>query len=175
MFTQIIGLFVFVTLIVSICVTKRKWSLAIQSVSCLLAFIYDALITAYTGAVVELINFIRSLLFANKRRLGHIFYIGLLAIFEIFIIVNCYITWVGWISLLPTVASVIRTYCLWQSKMALIRISGVTTGILFGIYYLHYDSFSLVVGYGILVIVSAVRIIQLDLKHRPTVKAGIAN
>ena len=43
--------------------------------------------------------------------------------------INCYFSWTGWVSLLPTIGSMIRSYCLWQSNMKLVRISGITTGI----------------------------------------------
>lgn len=162
MLAFILSLLVFVTLIVSVCVKQRKWSLIIQAVSCLLSSAYDFLITAYTGAIVELVNFCRSILFAGKRRFSRRFYAWLLAVFELFILANCYWTWAGIISLLPTIASIIRTYCLWQDDMKLIRLSGAITGILLGLYYLYYHSTLLVIGYAVLAVVSLVRMGQLD-------------
>jgi len=41
----------------------------------------------------------------------------ILILFEILIIINCIFTWGGIISLLPTIGSMIRAYCLWQSNI----------------------------------------------------------
>ena len=55
----------FVALIVSICIKERKKSLVVQSLNCLLEAVYDFIILAYTGAILSIINFIRTFLFIN--------------------------------------------------------------------------------------------------------------
>ena len=77
---------------------------------------YDFYINALTGAFLSLFNTIRSFLFINKDKFKRLFYLLLLIIFETVIVVNCYYTWNGFISLFPTIGSIIRTYCLWQSN-----------------------------------------------------------
>ena len=77
---------------------------------------------------------------------------------------NCIITWNGIISLLPTVASIIRTYCLWQTDMKYVRMSGIISGILFGMYYIYYLSWFMVTGYFMLFIISLYNVCKLDLK-----------
>lgn len=79
---MIFSILTFITLIVSICIKERKKSLIIQSISCLLEAIYDFIIYAYTGAILSLINFIRTFLFINKSNFNKIIYLLILFIFE---------------------------------------------------------------------------------------------
>ena len=160
----------FVALIVSICIKERKKSLVVQSLNCLLEAVYDFIILAYTGAILSIINFIRTFLFINKEKFSKTLYLIILFLFESIIIVNCILTWGGLISLLPTIGSLIRTYCLWQSNMKLVRISGITTGILYGLYYSYYQSWFIVAGDIILLITSIISIYKYDIKKEDKVK-----
>ena len=137
---MIFSILAFITLIISICIKDRKRSLCVQSLNCLFEAIYNFIISAFTGAFLSIINLIRSFLFINKKKFNKRVYLIMLIIFESIIIINCLYTWQGFISLLPTIGSIIRTYCLWQSNMKLVRISGITTGLLYGSYYIYYSS-----------------------------------
>ena len=128
---MVFSVLAFVTLIISICIKDRKKSLYVQSLNCMFEAIYDFIIYAFTGVLLSIINFIRTFLFVNKDKFSKNKYILVLIVFELVILINCILTWNGFISLLPTVGSIIRTYCLWQSNMKYVRISGITTGILF--------------------------------------------
>ena len=149
---MLFSILAFLALVVSICIKERKKSLLIQSTNCLFEAIYDFIIKAYTGAILSIINIIRTFLFIYKEKYNKIFYILILFLFEGIIITNCIITWEGYISILPTIGSIIRTYCLWQSNMKYVRISGITTGILYGTYYIYYHSWFMVLGDVILLI-----------------------
>ena len=149
---MIFSVLAFVALIVSICIKERKKSLIVQSINCLFEAIYDFIIYAYTGAILSVINFIRTFLFINKSKFNKTIYLLILLFFESIIIINCLLTWNGFVSLLPTIGSMIRTYCLWQSNMKLVRISGITTGILYGSYYIYYNSWFMVLGDFILLV-----------------------
>lgn len=163
---MIFSILTFVTLIVSVCIKERKKSLIIQSISCLLEAIYDFIIYAYTGAILSVINFIRTFLFINKSKFNKIIYLLILLFFEGIIIINCILTWNGYISLLPTIGSIIRTYCLWQSDMKLVRVSGITTGILYGSYYIYYNSWFMVLGDFILLITGIYALWQNDIRRK---------
>ena len=65
---MIFSILVFVTLVLSICIKDRKKSLGIQSLNCLFEAIYGFIINAFTGAVLSIINFIRTFLFINKEK-----------------------------------------------------------------------------------------------------------
>lgn len=65
---MIFSVLAFVAVIVSICIKDRKKSLCIQSLNCIFEVIYDFIISAFTGAVLSIINFIRTCLFINKDK-----------------------------------------------------------------------------------------------------------
>ena len=163
---MIFSILAVLALVISICIKERKKSLCIQSISCLLEAIYDFIITAYTGAVLSLINFIRTFIFMNKNKINKIVYVVILFFFESIIVVNCILTWNGSISLLPTIGSIIRTYCLWQSNMTLVRISGITTGLTYGIYYIYYQSWFMVLGELTLLMVGIYAVLKNDIYMR---------
>lgn len=154
-----------IAIVSSICIKDRKKSLIVQSTSCIFESIYDFIINAYTGAVLSIFNFIRSIIFIQKDKISKSIYIFVLFLFEGIIIANCVLTWGGYISLLPTIGSIIRTYCLWQSKMKLVRISGITTGIFFGAYYIYYHSWFMVLGDAIILIAGIVALYKNDIKR----------
>lgn len=163
---MIFSILAFVAVCTSICIKDRKKSLYVQSLNCFFEAIYDFIINAYTGAVLSIINLIRTFIFIGKDKINKIMYIIVLVIFEGIIITNCIFTWNGYISLLPTIGSMIRSYCLWQSNMKLVRISGITTGIFYGLYYIYYKSWFLVLGYAILLIVGMVTVYRNDISNK---------
>lgn len=160
---MIFSVLAFVALMISICVKKRKRSLIFQMINCAFESIYAFSISAYTGAVLGIVNVCRSSVFLNKSKFSKQIYLCILFVFELIIIVNCYLTWGGYISLYPTIGSLIRTYCLWQSDMKLVRCSGMISGFLFSMYYGYNDSMFMVLGYVVLIIVSALSIIKYDI------------
>ena len=161
---MIFSILAFLALVISICIKERKKSLCVQSLNCLFEAVYDFIISAYTGAVLSIINFIRTFIFINKNKINKKIYLFILIFFEGIIIINCVLTWNGLISLLPTIGSIIRTYCLWQSNMRLVRISGITTGIFYGTYYIFYQSWFMVLGDLILLLVGIYAVYKNDLK-----------
>lgn len=162
---MIFSVLAFFAVIVSICIKDRKRSLCVQSLNCLFEAIYDFIISAFTGAVLSIINFIRTFLFINKDKFNKRIYLLILLIFEIVIIINCFFTWKGIISLLPTIGSMIRTYCLWQSNMKYVRISGITTGLLYGSYYIYYEGWFMVLGDLFLLIIGIWQVYKKDIKN----------
>lgn len=163
---MVFSILAFVALILSICIKDRKKSLGVQSLNCLFEAIYAFIINAFTGAVLSIINFIRTSIFLQSEKISKRIYMLILIIFESIIVVNCIYTWNGLISLLPTIGSIIRTYCLWQSNMKLVRISGITTGIFYGLYYSYYQSWFIVIGDILLLFVSAINIYKYDVKKK---------
>ncbi len=161
---MIFSVLAFIALVLSICIKERKKSLGIQSLNCLFEAIYSFIIQAFTGAFLSIINFIRTFIFMQSEKISKKVYILILLLFEGIIIANCVYTWNGFISILPTIGSIIRTYCLWQSNMKVVRISGITTGILYGLYYWYYQSWFIVMGDIILLITSMISIYKNDVK-----------
>lgn len=163
---MIFSILAFIAVCTSICIKDRKRSLYVQSLNCLFEAIYDTIINAYTGAVLSVINLIRTFIFIQKEKISKVVYIFILIFFESIIIIQCSLTWTGYISLFPTIGSMIRSYCLWQDNMKLVRISGITTGILYGSYYIYYHSWFLVLGYLILLIIGIYQVYNNDIKNK---------
>lgn len=162
---MIFSILAFLALCISIWIKERRKSLYVQASNCLFEAIYDLIISAYTGAILSIINFIRTFIFINKEKFSKVIYLMILIIFEGVIIANCVFTWIGWISLLPTIGSIIRTYCLWQSDMRLVRASGITTGIFYGLYYTYYQSWFMVLGDFILFVIGIYTVCKNDIKQ----------
>lgn len=59
----------FIALILSICIKDRKKSLFTQSLSCLFEAIYGFIINAFTGAVLSIVNFIRTFIFIQNEKI----------------------------------------------------------------------------------------------------------
>lgn len=163
---MIFSILAFIAVCISICIKDRKKSLCVQSLNCFFEAIYDFIINAFTGAILSIVNLIRTFIFIQKDKISKTIYIIILLFFEAIIVVNCIFTWNGYISLLPTIGSMIRSYCLWQSNMKLVRISGITTGILYGTYYIYYKSWFLVLGFIILFITSIIALYKSDIKNK---------
>lgn len=167
---MIFSIFASIALILSICIKERKKSLFVQSLNCLFESIYYYCIEAFTGAVLGLVNFIRTFIFMQSEKINRKIYFLMLIIFEGIIITNCIYTWNGWISILPTIASVFRTYCLWQKNMKLVRISGMTTGTLYGLYNLYYQSWFIFIGDVILLVTGIVNFYKFDIRDKRKLK-----
>jgi hypothetical protein len=163
---MIFSIIAFAALIISLCIKERTKSLSIQSINCLSESIYYFIISAYTGAILSIISFIRTIIFINKNKINKNVYLFILLFFESIIIINCIFTWHSYVSLLPTIGSVIRTYALWQIDMKVVRISGITTGIFYGLYYVYYNSWFMVLGYLILLMTGIITVIKNDTKKR---------
>ena len=163
---MIFSVLAFIALILSIIIKDRKKSLGVQSLNCLLEAIYSFIIEAFTGAFLSIVNFIRTFIFMQSEKISKKIYLLILLLFESIIVINCIYTWNGWISVLPTIGSMIRTYCLWQTNMKLVRISGITTGVLYGLYYSYYKSWFIVMGDIILFVTSIISIYRNDLQTK---------
>ena len=166
---MVVSVLAFIALVVSLCIRDRKKSLFVQSLNCLLEALYNFIISAYTGAVLGLINFVRSFIYMNKDKVNKVVYLFFLFFFEMIIIINCIITWQGYISILPTIGSIIRTYCFY-TYIYLVRLSGVTTGIFYGIYYIYYESWFMVLGDIILIITGCYALFVNDIKKDKKIK-----
>ena len=161
-FETIVGIAVLTLIIISICVKHRKLSIFIQGSSCALQLLYDLLIGAFTAAVTEAVDVVRSGLFIYKEKFSRAVYVAMLVGFELFIVVSCVLTWEGPISLLPTIGAMFRTYAAWQPRMGLIRLAGLATGALYIPYFVAHNSPVMAIGYAILMLVGLHEII----KHR---------
>ena len=59
-----------IALILSICIKDRKKSLFMQLLNCLFDAIYGFIINAFTGAVLCIVNFIRTFIFIQSEKIN---------------------------------------------------------------------------------------------------------
>lgn len=78
---MIFSILAFVALFVSICIKDRKKSLYVQSLNCFFEAVYDFIISAFTGAILSIINLIRTFIFINKEKFSKLIYLTVLLFF----------------------------------------------------------------------------------------------
>ena len=66
---MLFSILAFIALVISICIKERKLSLTVQAADCFFEAMYSFVIGAFTGAVLNLMNLIRTMLF-KKRSLA---------------------------------------------------------------------------------------------------------
>ncbi len=71
---MIFSILAFIALFISICIKKRKKSLYVQSLNCFFEAVYDFIISAFTGAILSIINLIRTFIFINKEKFSNLYY-----------------------------------------------------------------------------------------------------
>ncbi len=79
---MIFSVLAFIALILSICIKERKKSLFVQSLNCLFEAIYGFIINAFTGAVLSIVNFVRTFIFIQSEKISKRIYLIILIIFE---------------------------------------------------------------------------------------------
>lgn len=71
---MIFSILAFIALFISICIKDRKKSLYVQSLNCFFEAVYDFIISAFTGAILSIINLIRTFIFINKEKFSNLYY-----------------------------------------------------------------------------------------------------
>ena len=122
----IVGMFIIIS---SFQAKKNKWFFTLQGVGSFMFFINFLLIGAYAGALFNLTNLVRGLLFSKntkkawKLALTEILYAGCFGFSLIFIWGDA---WQIFLSALPCVALLIMSVIMWQGNGKVIRISQVS-------------------------------------------------
>lgn len=116
LFAQAIGVIALTVTIVAFQRKSRKQILLGQMVGSFLFSVHFFLLGAYTGALTSIVVVARNFVFERFKRnvIWLIIFIGVL-----FSLV--FISWRGWSSLLPVVATTFATYGAWQENPRIIR------------------------------------------------------
>ena len=75
---MIFSILAFLAVCISICIKDRKKSLYVQSLNCFFEAIYDFIINAFTGAILSIVNLIRTFIFIQKDKINKILYLVIL-------------------------------------------------------------------------------------------------
>ena len=123
---QICGLIILILTVISVQFkTKEKIVMCFVFANVVAAVQYF-LLSAFTGAVVSVINAIRCIVFYYYKKKKMKPSLIILLTFELIAIISGIFTWQNIWSLIPIIVTVIYTYGLWQDNVTVIRI---TTGI----------------------------------------------
>ncbi len=170
----ILSVIIFALTCISLCVNTRKVSLLLHGAGCLTAALYNTLLLSYTVAIMNVIFFMRSVIYMRRNRYSALTNLIILIVFMALLIISCVVTWDGLVSiwLLPT--SLYRSYCLWQKDMKLIRLSGALSGFSSLVYYIAFGAWLVAAGSLLTTLVSAYEYYIKDIRRKKKSKHAIS-
>ena len=116
---QIIGIVASVICILSFQMKDTKRLAIMQGISGLMFSVNFFILGSYTGAVLNVINFVRSACVASKRtKYDKLLFWGVNALY----VLACIFTYGGWLSILVTAAQLVGTYAMWDRNGKKLRI-----------------------------------------------------
>ena len=126
-FAQIVGIVGIVFSLLSFQFKERKYIMLAQMIASLLFSSQLFLVGAFTGGCLDLISFIRTLIFSNNSKKWASSPLWLY-FFIVVMIVTGVFTWQdGW-SILPILGSILSTLALWMKKEKNIRLISLLVG-----------------------------------------------
>lgn len=117
---QIVGIIAGALCILSFQQNKHKNIIALQLSGGIAFTIHFILLGAYTGAAMNLIDILRSIVFINrgKKWADHIWWVF---VFSGLCVLSCILTWIGPLSLLPMGAMILTTISFYLQSPKLVR------------------------------------------------------
>ncbi|MGI5842315.1 MAG: GNAT family N-acetyltransferase [Christensenellales bacterium] len=161
--SQIVGAVAFIVYIASYWQKDRRKLLTLSIIECILFCVQYFLLGSITGAIINLVGIVRSSSFMYKDKNKFMSTLAMPMIINALYALNCALTWDGWITLVPTVASFIKCFNMWQNNSKSIRRYGIPIQILWLIYGIYLGSYVSIVSQIILIIAIAVAIVRLDI------------
>lgn len=164
--SQIIALVGFAFYAWSFWQKDRRKILLLVVAECFLHAIHYFMLGALTGAFINIIGMARSGSFIYKDKNKFMKTFTLPVIFLVIYVINAILTWEGFITVLPTLGSMIVCVTTWQNNTKNIRRYGVVVQILWLAYAIYLGSYMVIVSEIILIISTIWSIINLDIKQR---------
>ncbi len=126
-------------------------------------FIFQYLcLNAITGSFIYLVVLIRNLIF---KKLKNNIPISYLLIILFLIIILSYFSYKDIFSLLPTVASIMYSFALWQKKLSITRLIEIFSCVLFIIYNIHVLAIGALISTLLEMISGFIAIYRYDIKN----------
>ena len=171
---QIIGIFALIILMSSFQKNEKTLLLKYQIISSLLYAIQYAFLGAYTGSLMNLTCMARNFIFNryNNKKVP----IYWLIIIVILMIIFSFMTYIGIISLLPTLAVILYSIAVWYGNLKLIRYTEVISCTLFIIYNIRVLAITGLIATIIELISALIAIYRFDIKiklNKNAVKSNI--
>lgn len=124
---QIVGAFGILFSLLSFQFAKRKYILLSQMTASLLFSLQLFMVGAITGGCLDMISFVRALIFMNNQKKWASSKLWLLG-FVVVMIITGIITWENAWSILPIIGSILSTVALWMKKGKHIRMISLLVG-----------------------------------------------
>ena len=124
---QIVGAFGILFSLLSFQFAKRKYILLSQMTASLLFSLQLFMVGAITGGCLDMISFVRSLIFLNNQKKwasSRLWLVG----FILVMIVTGILTWENAWSILPIIGSILSTVALWMKEGKHIRMLSLLVG-----------------------------------------------
>ena len=138
---QIVGVAGIVFSLFSFQFAKRKHIMLFQMLASLLFSTQLFMVGAITGGCLDLISFVRTLIFSNNEKNWAISKNWLFG-FIVLMLVTGFFTWKdGW-SILPIIGSILSTIALWMTKEKYMRLISLTVGPCWLVYNLATGAFT---------------------------------
>ena len=124
---QIIGILGLICSLLSFQMKTRKWIMVLQMIASLSFSAQLFLLGAVTGGCVDLISFIRTLIFSRNGKKWASSPVWLYIFIAVMIVTGIF-TWQNAWDLLPIAGSILSTVALWMKKEKNIRLISLTIG-----------------------------------------------
>lgn len=124
---QIIGVFGLVCSLLSFQMKNRKWIMAFQMTASLSFSTQLFMLGAVTGGCVDMISFIRTMIFSQNSKKWASSPVWLY-VFIVIMILTGILTWQNAWDLLPIAGSILSTIALWMKREKHIRLISLTVG-----------------------------------------------
>lgn len=141
----------------------RRKILALEVLECFLHAIHYFLLGAWTGGFLNIIGMARSGSFIYKDKNKFMKTYALPAIFLCIYVINAIFTWEGFITILPTLGSMLICITIWSRNTKNIRRYSIIVQILWLTYAIYIGSYVVMVSEVILIITTSLSIIRLDI------------
>lgn len=128
LFTQLLGIIGLVCSLVSFQQKDRKWIMIFQMAASLLFAFQLILLGGITGGCLDLISFVRTLIFSMNGKKKWASSSVWLVIFTVLMVWIGGLTWHDFYSILPIIGSVLSTFALWMRKEKQIRLLSLSVG-----------------------------------------------
>ncbi len=135
------GLAAIVLALLSFQFKKRKYIMLSQMSASLMSALQYFLIGAFTGGYLDVISFLRTLIFSFNGKKWASSKLWLI-LFIAAMVGSGISSWAGWISLLPIAGSVFSTVALWMKKEKYIRLISLFAGPCWIIYALFTGAYA---------------------------------
>ena len=120
-FVQILGIITLIIFVISLQQPKKENYLLLQTFGTVLFIMQYLMTNKITGAITFSIVLIRGLVFYYYKKKDLKPSLKILIIFQVILLISTYLTWQNILSIIPFIATSVKTWGTWQNDMKWIR------------------------------------------------------